>query len=181
MHLIVIAGAAGSGKSTLAEGVALVLDAPHLDFDIVSHELLAVRHEQLPHLTASELLESVKDERYTMLAAAVRDMSASTPVAGTSRVAVVSAPFTRHGQDPEMWNRWLASCGAVDGAQLFWLSISPSGRLARIQERAASRDGLLLSGTQAPSDVPPPKMPHHLIDAELPTAYQVALVTAAMR
>lgn len=181
MRLIVIAGAAGSGKSTLAEGVALVLDAPHLDFDIVSYELLAVRHEQLPHLTEPELLESVKDERYDTLAAAVSDISASAPVAARFRLAVVSAPLTRHMQDPHMWNRWLTSCGEVAGAQLFWLSISPCGRLARIRERSASRDVLLLSGTQAISDVPRPKIPHHLIDAELPTANQVSLVVATIR
>ena len=57
VRLIVIAGPAGSGKSTLANVVAEDLGVPHLDFDTVSREIMAIRQEENPELSEPELLE----------------------------------------------------------------------------------------------------------------------------
>lgn len=176
MHLIVIAGPAGSGKTTLADLVAGRLHAPHLDFDVVTNGVVTAHRQQSPHLSEPELLEAIKDQRYAELAAAVRSAFEAARQEGRSTTVVTSAPFTSISRSSASWADWLAGCGEPDRSDLFWLDIDPELRLARVQQRASSRDARLLEGSVAPVRVPPPLVAHHLIDAELPLDDQATLV-----
>ena len=176
MHLIVIAGPAGSGKTTLADLVASMLNAPHLDFDQVTHDVVTAHRQQSPHLSEPELLEAIKDQRYAVLAAGVRAAFEAARQEGRSAPVIASAPFTAISQSSASWADWLAGCGEPDRSDLFWLNIDPDLRLARVQQRGSNRDVWLLEGSVAPARVPPPSIAHHLIDAELPLRAQATLV-----
>lgn len=176
MHLIVIAGPAGSGKTTVADLVATRMSAPHLDFDVVTNSVVAGHREQSPHLSEPELLEAIKGERYAVLAASVRAAFEAARQEGLSGSVIASAPFTAISQSPASWVDWLAGCGEPDRVDLFWLSIKPELRRARVRQRNSVRDARLLEGSVAPGPVPPPLVAHHLINAALPLGAQVAQV-----
>lgn len=181
MRLIVCAGPAGSGKSTLADAVASALDVVHLDFDVVTRELVDERRRVNPMMSEQALLEVIKDDRYALLASVVK--KALDPKLNDRDVVVVSAPFTRHMASNELWLGWLADCGAAGedvGVQLVWLAIEPELRLVRMRQRASGRDTQLLAGNAPLPDVPAPVIAHVRVDAADPLDEQCSVVMSAV-
>ncbi len=157
VRLIVIAGPAGSGKSTLANAVAKVLGVPHLDFDTVNNELVAIRWNENPQLSEPELLEIFKSERYSELARALRGCSGD--------LLIASGPFSAHAQSPQLWNDWLGECGEVESVDFIWLRVDPEIRRSRIIGRNSSRDEQVRNSKQSLEPAPSPRIAHRIVDA----------------
>lgn len=157
VRLIVIAGPAGSGKSTLANSVAEDLGIPHLDFDTVSHEIVAIRRNENPELSEPELLETFKSERYSELAGAIREHSRD--------LLIASGPFSQHALSPRLWSDWLGECGEVEAVDFIWLHLDPEIRMGRIIGRNSPRDAQVRSYDQGLERAPSPLIAHRVVDA----------------
>lgn len=179
MQLIALGGPAGSGKSTLGEFLADDLDAPHIDFDDVTQEVLEAGRRQFSHLSEPELLQQLKGERYSALSAAVLTVGSALARSGGGEVVIVSAPFTRHSQSLSMWTEWLADCGQWESVVFVWLAVDPSVRLNRMQVRGSSRDAEVLAQGRV-SSVPLPVIAHRIVDAGVPLREQSMVVSALL-
>ena len=157
VRLVVIAGPAGSGKSTLANSVAEDLGIPHLDFDTVSQEIMAIRQNENPELSEPELLEIFKSERYSELAGAIRDCSRD--------LVISSGPFSQHAQSPKLWSAWLGECGEAEVVDFIWLHLDPEVRMRRIIVRDSPRDARVRKYDQGLGRVPWPMIDHRVVDA----------------
>ena len=157
MRLIVIAGPAGSGKSTLANSVAEDLGIPHLDFDTVSSEIMAIREKENPELSEPELLEIFKSERYSELAGAIRDCSQD--------LVFSSGPFSQHAQSPRSWSDWLGECGEIEVVDFFWLHLDPEIRMRRIIGRDSPRDARVRKYGHGLERSLSPLIAHRVVDA----------------
>ena len=157
MRLIVIAGPAGSGKSTLANSVAEDLGIPHLDFDTVSSEIMAIREKENPELSEPELLEIFKSERYSELAGAIRDCSQD--------LVISSGPFSQHAQSPRLWSDWLGECGEIEVVDFFWLHLDPEIRMRRIIGRDSPRDARVRKYGHGLERSLSPLIAHRVVDA----------------
>ncbi len=157
VRLIVIAGPAGSGKSTLANVVAEDLGVPHLDFDTVSREIMAIRQEENPELSEPELLEIFKSERYSELAGAIRDCSWD--------LVISSGPFSQHAQSPRLWSDWLGECGDVEVVDFIWLHLDPEIRMRRIIGRDSPRDARVRNYGHGRESFFSPLIAHRVVDA----------------
>lgn len=157
MRLIVIAGPAGSGKSTLANSVAEDLGIPHLDFDTVSSEIMAIRQKENLELSEPELLEIFKSERYSELAGAIRDCSQD--------LVISSGPFSQHAQSPRLWSDWLGECGEIEVVDFFWLHLDPEIRMRRIIGRDSPRDARVRKYGHGLERSLSPLIAHRVVDA----------------
>lgn len=148
---IFIAGAPGVGKTTLGNALAQKLGGTHLDFDVVSSQVVSEGRAAFPGLTESQLLAEIKDLRYGSLMDALR-LHLSTG----DKHLVVSAPFTREMADPSRWESWTRLCHVYT---LLWLFLDESER-RRVACRAAARDVGFVWQTP-----PPPKVSHYALDS----------------
>lgn len=173
--LIAIGGPAGSGKTTLANAVASRLDCAHLDFDVVTSELVAVGRHARPDLSEAALLADLRAARYRTLARAVDDALRSGP-----RWLVVSAPFTAEASDAETWRTWTHALPPHTPITFVWINVDPGERRRRMLARGSSRDAELLgSGGPVPA-VPEPVIEHRSVDARTPLAAKIEAIVSAI-
>jgi|GEM_PF-819931 len=176
MRLIVIAGPAGSGKTTLANELARLHQMKHIDFDVVTAEIVSNRRAENPGVSESDLLVRVKQERYLVMAQAVAQ--ARGKEAPGCDCLLVSAPFTGISQSQEAWNEWLAACGDFETVNFIWLTVDSHIRLDRIRNRGSERDEKVLSGASSLELAPQPVISHQLVDSSQPLARQCQALSA---
>lgn len=173
-RLIVVAGPAGVGKSTLARVLGHRLGWPSIDFDEVSRELVTREAAARPGIPLPDVLRAIRGERYELLGAAVADCLIGDRAPG----AIVTAPFTRHTQQPDAWRDWQSRLPSGTRVALVWLDLKPEDRWERIARRGSDRDGDL----KGPSDLEPaprPRVPHIHIDARGPSSGKVSSILQA--
>ena len=173
--LIAIGGPAGSGKTTLANAVAARLDCAHLDFDVVTSELVAVGRSARPDLSEATLLADLRQSRYRTLARAVEDALAENPP-----WLVVSAPFTAEAGDRHAWQAWTHALPAHTPIVFVWISVDPQERRRRMLARGSSRDAELLERGGPVPALPDPVIDHLAVNARTPLAAKVDAVIAAI-
>lgn len=155
--LVIVAGPAGSGKTTTADALSLILDAPHVDFDIATREVVDEAQAARPELDEADLLLMARPARYAAFARAV------TAALDNHPLVIASAPFTSHVASGPAWQAWAAELPADTEVTLAWLDPGPQERLTRMRRRGSERDAPLLASGDVPS-VPPPVVNHLRID-----------------
>ena len=176
--LVVIAGPAGTGKTTLADNLAEVIGVPHIDFDTVGAELLAIARADSPDHAVGDLLRELREARYQALADAVRSALRAHPV------VIASAPFTAHMADPDMWQRWLRDTnpsGGTEDVVLMWLDLDPGLRWGRLAERGSDRDGQVLAAGPERRAADLPVVPCRVLNAAGNPATLLAAAIEALR
>lgn len=166
--VVFVAGPAGTGKSTLADALAKDLGGVHLDFDLVSADVVARVRTAHPDLSEAEVLLLAKDDRYEVLRTALAEHRTGRP--GTP--VVVSAPFSRQTASAEAWATWES---LAPGSLLVWLRVDEGERERRIAARGATRDAGALR-TPGPS----PAVAHLAVDASAAPAELVGQVLRAL-
>jgi predicted kinase len=175
---IVVCGAPGSGKSTVGALAARRMRAALLDLDTATASLTAV----ISSLHGSDdlddptLVSLTREARYETLARLAED----NLTAGIDVVLV--APYTSERRDLEAWEalqRRMDSVGA--DATMFWLRISATEVLRRVERRAAGRDREKLVGEwPAGLDLGPPAVPHVEVDALLSPSDIAATIVSSL-
>lgn len=173
--LIVIGGPAGAGKTTLADAVASALHAAHLDFDVVSSDVVAAGRAAHPHLSEAALLARLRDDRYLALAQA-----AATALASAPPVLVVSAPFSREAQYADAWQAWLDVLPPGTDVRFVWIDIDAAERRRRMLARGSIRDRELLERETTVPAAPRPAIAALLVSAAESLPAQVAAVVTAV-
>ncbi len=176
MRLIVIAGPAGSGKTTLANELARLHKVKHIDFDVVTAEIVSIRRAENPGVSEPDLLERVKQERYSVMAQVVA--RAREQLAPGCDCLLVSAPFSGISQSQEAWNQWLEACGDYETVNFIWLTVDSHIRLDRIRERGSERDEKILSEPSSLGSTPQPVISHQLVDSSRPLTRQCEALSA---
>jgi predicted kinase len=163
---VLIGGAAGTGKSTLAAALAPRLYAALLDLDVATGPLTEViaRLTGRSDLSDPQLAALTRTPRYaTLFALAADNLRAGRPV-------VLVAPFTAE-RTPRGWATVTARLAAAP--VLVWLRLAPDRLVARLRNRAATRDAGKITDPVtflSTVDPEPPAVPHLALDAARPTA-----------
>lgn len=172
--LVIVAGPAGSGKTTTADALSRLLEAPHVDFDVVTSDVVADYRARHPELDEARLLLEARPARYSAFARAVATALGQHPL------VIASAPLTSHVASGPAWQAWIEELPAGTGITLAWLDPGPDERLARMRRRGSERDAPLLARGAVPS-VPPPAVPHVLIDVSGPPQAPAEALAALIR
>ena len=173
--IIVVAGPAGSGKTALGDALAARLQVPHMDFDVVTSDLVACERARVPERSEAVLLAAIRDERYKVLAAEVRRLFKRHPD------LVVSAPFTREAADPVAWLAWSTQAAGPREPVFLWMDVEPGERRRRMSVRGSSRDTELLDTGQPLERAALPVIPHLRVDAAHPTEEQLKTLLRQLR
>ena len=159
----VISGVAGSGKTTLAHAWAPTMGAAVVDLDVVAANVVDAALHEHPEATPWQINAAYRAQRYQCLIDAITTERQSATV-------MAVAPFTQEISGEAPWVQFVRDIGG-EPVQLVWIDTGARALSERIASRGAARDA---GRRDAAVPTPPPAVPHHAVNGELPVPEIVA-------
>ena len=153
----VISGVAGSGKTTLAHAWAPTMSAAVVDLDVVAANVVDAALHEHPEATPWQINAAYRAQRYQCLIDAIT-------VERQSATVMAVAPFTQEIAGEAPWVQFVRDIGG-EPVQLVWIHAGARALSERIASRGAARDA---GRRDAAVPAPPPAVPHHAVNGELP-------------
>lgn len=159
----VISGVAGSGKTTLAHAWAPTMGAAIVDLDVVAANVVDTALHEHPEARPWQINAAYRVQRYRCLIDAITSERRSATV-------MAVAPFTQEIAGEAPWSQFVRDIGGKP-VDLVWIQTGARALSERIALRGAARDG---GRSDAAVPKPPPGVPHHAVNGELPVPEIVA-------